>query len=212
MAGRLPKSKKNKPIDPINKAVADEWMETIGKEYDTIKNACRINSLKKGREWNEDVFQNTIVLCYDSICRNNLRDRTSQGCRNYLFNAYNMNIIHEKITPYNSRKVEDEAILNNHNPPDDCEAQEKVRMQLYNDFATLKILELAEANCDTTSFYCFRLKHLLPKMSYRKLVQITNIKNAKARVKSVIDWIKENVTESELIDEYEKTIGDDLLI
>ena len=49
-------------------------------------------------------------------------------------------------------------------------------------------------------------------MSYRKLVQITNIKNAKARVKSVIDWIKENVTESELIEEYEKTIGDDLLI
>ena len=49
MAGRLPKSKKNKPIDPKNKAAADEWMEVIGKEYDTIKNACRINSLKKGR-------------------------------------------------------------------------------------------------------------------------------------------------------------------
>ena len=97
MAGRLPKSEKNKPIDPNNKAVADEWMAVIGKEYETIKNACRVNSLKKGREWNEDVFQNTIVLCYDSICRNNLRDRTSQGCRNYLFNAYNMNIIHENI-------------------------------------------------------------------------------------------------------------------
>ena len=67
MAGRLPKSEKNKPIDPKNKAVADEWMKVIGNEYDIIKNACRVNSLKKGREWNEDVFQNTIVLCYDSI-------------------------------------------------------------------------------------------------------------------------------------------------
>lgn len=212
MAGRLSKEAKNRPIDPQKRAVADEWMALIGREYDTIKEACRVNSLKQGREWNEDVFSDSIILCYECICRNGLKDRTSQGSRNYLFNAYKTNIIHEKVIPYNSRKVDDEYFINNYDPLDECEAQTKSKTQLYNDFATLRLLELAEANCDSLSFYCFRLKHLLPKMSYNKLIKLTNIKNAKARVKSVTEWIKENVTEAELIEEFEKTIGDDFEI
>lgn len=209
MAGRLSKEAKNAPIDPEKRAVADEWMTLIGNEYEKIKEACRINSLKQGREWNEDVFSDSIVLCYDCICRNGLKDRTSQGSRNYLFNAYKTNIIHDKVTPYNSRKVDDDEIVSNYDPLDEGDCEEKVRNQLYNDFATLKILELAEANCDGLSFYCFRLKHLLPKISYNKLVKLTNIKNAKARVKSVTEWLKLNVTEAELIEEFDKTIGDD---
>ena len=209
MAGRLRKEDKLKPPTPEHQADADLFMKTIGKNYEELKVGYRANQLKSNKPWSEDVFQDTILLCYETIQRRGIRDKTDQGIRNYFFNSLKMNTLHEKVAPFNTRRVDDENIINNHNPPDECEAHEKARMQLYNDFATLKILELAEANCDTTSFYCFRLKHLLPKMSYRKLVQITNIKNAKARVKSVIDWVKENVTESELIEEYEKTIGDD---
>lgn len=202
--GRLSKEAKNAPIDPNKRATAHKWMETIGREYDTIKDACRINSLKKGRDWNEDVFQDTIVLCFESICRNGLKDTSSQGCRSYLFSAYNMNLIHEAVLPYNSRKVDDEELVNNYDPLDDREGEKKVMEQLYNDFAVIRILELAEANCDPLSFYCYRLKFLMDKMPYQKLVKITKIKSAKARVKSVIEWIKENVTEEELRKEFEE--------
>ena len=202
--GRLSKEEKAKPISPENQADADLFMETIGREYDTIKDACRINSLKKGREWNEDVFQDTIVLCFESICRNGLKDTSSQGCRSYLFSAYNMNLIHEAVLPYNSRKVDDEELVNNYDPLDEREGEQKVKEQLFNDFAVVRILELAEANCDPLSFYCYRLKFLMDKMPYQKLVKITKIKSAKARVKSVIEWIKANVTEEELRKEFEE--------
>ena len=202
--GRLSKEEKAKPISPENQADADLFMETIGREYDTIKDACRINSLKKGREWNEDVFQDTIVLCFESICRNGLKDTSSQGCRSYLFSAYNMNLIHEAVLPYNSRKVDDEELVNNYDPLDEREGEQKVKEQLFNDFAVVRILELAEANCDPLSFYCYRLKFLMDKMPYQKLCKITKIKSAKARVKSVIEWIKGNVTEEELRKEFEE--------
>lgn len=204
MAGRLSKEKKNQPIDPQKQAVADEWMKTIGEHYEDIKEGCRINTLKHNKDWSEDVFGDSIVLCYESICRNGLKDRSVQGCKNYLFNAYRTNIIHEKVIPFNARRVDDETIIDNYDPLDECEGEQKVKEQLYNDFASLQLLELAETNCDSLSFYCFRLKHLLPKMSYAKLVKLTKIKNAKARCKSVIDWLKENVTEEELRKEFEE--------
>lgn len=202
--GRLSKEAKNTPIDPNKRATADIWMETIGREYDTIKDACRINSLKKGRDWNEDVFQDTIVLCFESICRNGLKDTSSQGCRSYLFSAYNMNLIHEAVIPYNSRKVDDEELVNNYDPLDERDGEQKLKEQLFNDFAVMRLLEMAECNVDSLSFYCFRLKNLLPKISYQKLVRLTKIKNAKARCKSVADWLKENVTEEELRKEFEE--------
>lgn len=64
MAGRLSKADKLKPPTPENQEAADKWMETIGQVYEEIKSGCKANTLKKKREWNEDVFEDTIVLCY----------------------------------------------------------------------------------------------------------------------------------------------------
>lgn len=202
--GRLSKEEKAKPISPENQADADLFMETIGKNYEALKVGCRANQLKANKPWSEDVFQDTVVLCYETIQRRGIRDKSDQGIRNYFFSAFKMNVLHEAVLPYNSRKVEDEDLVNNYDPMDEREGEQKVKEQLFNDFASLQLLELAETNCDSLSFYCFRLKHLLPKMSYAKLVKLTKIKNAKARCKSVIDWLKENVTEEELRAEFEE--------
>lgn len=202
--GRLSKEEKAKPISPENQADADLFMETIGKNYETLKVGCRANQLKVNKPWSEDVFQDTVVLCYETIQRRGIRDKSDQGIRNYFFNAFKMNVLHEAVLPYNSRKVEDEELVNNYDPLDERDGEQKVKEQLYNDFAVVRILELAEANCDPLSFYCYRLKFLMDKMPYQKLVKITKIKSAKARVKSVIEWIKENVTEEELRKEFEE--------
>lgn len=202
--GRLSKEEKAKPISPENQADADLFMETIGKNYEALKVGCRANQLKSNKPWSEDAFQDTVVLCYEAIQRRGIRDKSDQGIRNYFFNAFKMNVLHETVLPYNSRKVDDEELVNNYDPLDERECEQKVKEQLYNDFAVVRILELAEANCDPLSFYCYRLKFLMDKMPYQKLVKITKIKSAKARVKSVIEWIKENVTEEELRKEFEE--------
>lgn len=202
--GRLSKEEKAKPISPENQADADLFMETIGKNYETLKVGCRANQLKANKPWSEDAFQDTVVLCYETIQRRGIRDKSDQGIRNYFFNALKMNVLHEAVLPYNSRKVDDEELVNNYDQLDERECEQKVKEQLFNDFAVVRILELAEANCDPLSFYCYRLKFLMDKMPYQRLVNITKIKSAKARVKSVIEWIKENVTEEELRKEFEE--------
>ena len=202
--GRLSKEEKAKPISPENQADADLFMETIGKNYEALKVGCRANQLKANKPWSEDAFQDTVVLCYETIQRRGIRDKSDQGIRNYFFNAFRMNVLHEAVLPYNSRKVDDEEFVNNYDPLDERECEQKVKEQLFNDFAVVRILELAEANCDPLSFYCYRLKFLMDKMPYQRLVTITKIKSAKARVKSVIEWIKENVTEEELRKEFEE--------
>ena len=202
--GRLSKEEKAKPISPENQADADLFMQTIGNNYEALKVGCRANQLKANKPWSEDAFQDTVVLCYEAIQRRGIRDKSDQGIRNYFFNAFKMNVLHEAVLPYNSRKVDDEELVNNYDPLDEREGEQKVKEQLFNDFAVVRILELAEANCDPLSFYCYRLKFLMDKMPYHKLAQITKIKSAKARVKSVIEWIKENVTEEELRKEFEE--------
>ena len=202
--GRLSKEEKAKPISPENQADADLFMETIGKNYEALKVGCRANQLKANKPWSEDAFQDTVVLCYETIQRRGIRDKSDQGIRNYFFNAFRMNVLHEAVLPYNSRRVDDEEFVNNYDPLDERECEQKVKEQLFNDFAVVRILELAEANCDPLSFYCYRLKFLMDKMPYQRLVTITKIKSAKARVKSVIEWIKENVTEEELRKEFEE--------
>ena len=202
--GRLSKEEKAKPISPENQADADLFMATIGKNYEALKVGCRANQLKANKPWSEDAFQDTVVLCYETIQRRGIRDKSDQGIRNYFFNALKMNVLHEAVLPYNSRKVDDEDLVNNYDPLDERECEQKVKEQLFNDFAVVRILELAEANCDPLSFYCYRLKFLMDKMPYQRLVNITKIKSAKARVKSVIEWIKENVTEEELRKEFEE--------
>ena len=202
--GRLSKEEKAKPISPENQADADLFMATIGKNYEALKVGCRANQLKSNKPWSEDAFQDTVVLCYETIQRRGIRDKSDQGIRNYFFNALKMNVLHEAVLPYNSRKVDDEELVNNYDPLDERDGEQKVKEQLFNDFAVVRILELAEANCDPLSFYCYRLKFLMAKMPYQRLVNITKIKSAKARVKSVIEWIKENVTEEELRKEFEE--------
>lgn len=207
MAGRLRKQDKLKPPTPENQADADMFMKVVGEHYEELKTGCRANQLKANKPWSEDVFQDTVVLCYETIQRRGLRDKSNQGIRNYFFNSLKMNALHEKTIPYNSRRTDDEDFLTTYDKEDDNEAERKLREQLFNDYATYYILNVAEKNCDPLSFYCFRLKYLIPKLSYRKLIAITNIKNAKARVKSVIDFIKEGVTEEEILKEFDKKFG-----
>lgn len=191
---------KNKPaITEENQTAADLFIETIGKCYNDYKNQFD----KYG--YPEDTINTTIVYCYEAMQRNGLKDKTEQGIKNYFYRAYNTNVrCHHD--PYSQRKddnqepIKDELISET--------AEEKYNRQLFNDYTALYILKAAEQQFDKVSFWCFRIKHLVPKTSYEKLRQITGVKDCKRRVVKINKWLRENITKDEIRESFQEDFPD----
>ena len=203
MAGRL--SKKEKEKEPQYTDVADKWLQYIG----TIYEEYRMKYFKMANDLNynvnEDVLNDTILACYNSIARNNLSDTTEQGMRNYLFRAFKVNL--NAISNYDKRKdvVDDLSALAEQYENQGEATYHKIKKQLFEDYALIYILEQVENNFDTITFNVFRLKTMLEKCTYQKLRDITKVRDCKKRVVKVMKWIRENITKQEILTNFKKT-------
>lgn len=204
--GRISDDEKNKPIDPVKKEHADYWIKYIDSIYEEYKIKFRTLCYKEKKEFNEDVYSNTILQCYQSICRNDLKDLTQQGMRNYFFNSFKMNIVRNNIyacevnRDYNCNLNDAyEEYLNNHE-----NLSNKVKNQMLNDFTVMYILNAIEQNFDMVSFFCFRIKHLIPNVSYNSLKNITKINDCKRRVVEINKWCKDKINKDEIYIEFIK--------
>lgn len=195
MAGRL--SKKEKEKEPQYKDVADKWLQYIG----TIYEEYRKKYFKMANDLNynvkEDMLNDTIIACYNSIARNNLSDTSEQGMRNYLFRAFKINL--NAVSNYDKRKgvVDDLSALAEQYENQGEATYTKIKKQLFEDFSLIYILEQVENNFDTLTFNVFRLKAMLP-CTYQRLREITKVRDAKKRVVRVMKWIRENITRQEI--------------
>ena len=195
MAGRL--SKKEKEKEPQYKDVADRWLQYIG----TIYEEYRMKYFKMANDLNynvnEDMLNDTILACYNSIARNNLSDTTEQGMRNYLFRAFKVNL--NAISNYDKRKdvVDDLTALAEQYETQGEATYNKIKKQLFDDYSLIYILEQVENNFDTITFHCFRLKTMLP-CTYQRLREITKVKDCKKRVVKVNKWLRENMTRQDI--------------
>ena len=202
MAGRL--SKKEKEKEPQYKDVADRWLQYIG----TIYEEYRKKYFKMANDLNynvkEDMLNDTILSCYNSIARNNLSDTTEQGMRNYLFRAFKTNL--NATSSYDKRKdiVDDLTALAEQYENQRETTYNKIKKQLLEDYSLIYILEQVENNFDTISFYCYRLKTMLP-CTYQRLREITKIKDCKKRVVNVMKWVRNNITKKEILTNFNKT-------
>lgn len=206
MAGRLSEIEKSKPIDPVKKDVADRWLNYINSIYVEYKNKFEqyCNSVKK--KFEEDVYSETIINCYDSICRNGLKDLSEQGMKNYLFQSFKMNVVRNTTYARQTKRTynvdiseaHEEFLLKNEPLP------LKIKKQMLNDFTVTYILFQVENNFDIISFFCFRLKHLIPKMTYQRLRDITNINDCKRRVTTINKWVRDNIDKQEVYKEFIK--------
>ena len=202
MAGRLSKTEKEK--EPKYKDVADKWLQYIG----TIYEEYRMKYFKMANDLNynvnEDMLNDTILACYNSIARNNLSDTTEQGMRNYLFRAFKVNL--NAISNYDKRKdvVDDLTALAEQYEFQGEATYTKIKKQLFDDYSLIYILEQVENNFDTITFHCFRLKTMLP-CTYQRLREITKVKDCKKRVVKVNKWLRENMTR---LDIYNAFIAD----
>ena len=204
MAGRLSKTEKEK--EPQYTDVADRWLQYIG----TIYEEYRMKYFKMANDLNynnvnEDMLNDTILACYNSIARNNLSDTTEQGMRNYLFRAFKINL--NAVSNYDKRKdiVDDLTALAEQYENQGETTYNKIKKQLFEDYALIYILEQVENNFDTITFNVFRLKTMIEKCTYQRLRDITKVRDCKKRVVKVMKWIRENITEKEILTNFKKT-------
>ena len=74
----------------------DKFMHYINDHYNHLKykyiNFCR----EKGYQWDEDIFQDTILKCHDAINKKGkLQDTTDYGIESYFFISFKMNLKRE---------------------------------------------------------------------------------------------------------------------
>lgn len=202
MAGRLSKTEKEK--EPQYKDVADKWLQYIGTIYEEYRMKYFKMANNLNYNVNEDMFNDTIIACYNSIARNNLSDTTEKGMRNYLFRAFKVNL--NAKSSYDKRKdvVDDLSALAEQYENQGETTYNKIKKQLFDDYSLIYILEQVENNFDTITFNVFRLKTMLEKCTYQKLRDITKVRDCKKRVVKVMKWLRENITEKEILTNFKK--------
>lgn len=193
----------------LYKIVADKWMEVISVRYQEIKEGFIMECRKTMTDFDEDIFHSTILNCYNTIKLKGLTDLTEQGMKNYLFRSFKMNTKREALYMRNARRDNnisgvDAMSVYERNGLEDETTEEKVRKQLLDDYSVVYILNMVENNFDMISFYCFRLKWLIPKMTYQRLREITKVKDCKKRCIDIMKWLKENVNKEDILTEFEK--------
>lgn len=183
----------------------DTFINYINDHYDALKwkyfNFCK----EKHLEFDPDIFQDTILKCYDTIKKKGkMNDTSNHGIESYFFLAFRNNTRLEKV--YSRNKKRDRNI-NSDNINDLYELyyndnnitpKQKLVKDLFCDFACLYIMLQVEQNFDSEHFYLFKLKALTKGMTFKKLQETTNIKSSRKKVLDVFHWIKENITKEDI--------------
>lgn len=193
----------------------DLFINYINDHYSELKNKYFKFCQEKDYDWSEDVFQDTILKCYQTIEKvGKLKDTSSYGIESYFFKSFKNNTLLEKVYcrnknrdyNINSDNINElyEVWYNNHNST----AREKLINDLYKDFATLYIMLQVENNFDSEHFYLFRVKVLTPDMTFKKLAEQTKVKASRKKVIDVMHWVKENVTKEQINKAFNEIYGD----
>ena len=192
----------------------DKFLKHINDNYKLLKNRYRKFCKEKDYDWDEDVYSDTILKCYEAIQRKGkLADTTPQGIENYFFRSFKQNIQREKQYCRVSKRdlnIKSDDINQlyedwyNYNKDS---STSKVKSDLFKDFAVLYIMSVAEDNFDNEHFYLFKLKMLCPDMTYKKLQEKTHCSGCRQKVVNVKNWVRDNVSKKEITDAFQRIYG-----
>ena len=190
------------------------FINYINDHYDELYYKYRQFCKEKNYAWDEDIFQDTILKCYEAIERKGkLDDTTNQGIENYFFISFKMNIKREgqyarnqkRDLNYSSEKISSAyEEWYNANKED---SRTKLINDLYKDFATLYIMTVVEENFENDYFYLFKLKQLCG-YTYKQLSEKTGIRGVRQKVLDVKSWLKNNLTKEEINKAFQAMYGD----
>lgn len=187
------------------------FINYINSHYEELYGRFKAFCLDKKYEFDEDIFQDTILKCYNLVQRKGLEDISNRGIENYFFMSFKQNLQREKQYARNQKRdgnVIDLSGAYSEYLETLLTQREKLKADLYKDYACLYLLSKAEEHFDSEHFYLFRLKVFDKSMTYQKLQQHTGIKGVRQKVIDVKNWLKHNVSQSEVRKEFEAIYGD----
>ena len=189
------------------------FIRYIGDNYERLINKYRKFAHLNNYKWDDDVYQDTILKCYERIKKQGgLADNTDKGIENYFFLSLRNNLKREGQYSRNKKRVVKEEgelkreygeYLENNTTP----IEEKIRSDLFKDFSTLYIMQKAEQNFDPESFHAFATKTLC-NLTYSQLQERTHIKGARTKCIDVKNWLTENISKEEITDAFNEQFGD----
>lgn len=193
---------------------ATKFINYINDHYDLLKNRYRRFCSEKHYDWDDDIFGDTIVKCYDAIERKGgLNDHTDQGIEDYFFRSFKQNLQREKQycrvakRDYNVTTDEVNQLYEDKYNRDNDSSLIKLKNDLYIDFATLYIMQRVEQEFDSEHFLLFRLKTLC-NLTYRQLQDKTRLRGVRQKFLTVKNWVKSNVSKQEVNDAFYQMYGD----
>lgn len=182
----------------------DLFINYISEHYDELKAKYKAFCGLNGYNWDEDIYSDTILKCYDAIAKKgHLNDTTSQGIENYMFISFKLNIKREgqyarnmkrdlNITSDNINGIYEEWYNDNNTT-----SRTKLLTDLWKDFSTLYIMNEVESNFPPEDFYLFKLKTLC-NMTYKEVQEKTNEKRIRQRIVDIKNWLKANVKKEDV--------------
>lgn len=192
----------------------DKFMHYINDHYNHLKykyiNFCREHNY----QWDEDIFQDTILKCHDAIeKKGKLNDTTDYGIESYFFISFKLNLKREGQYSRNAKRdfnvssddIEDlyEDYYNKNN----SSSAQKVYKDLFKDFSVLYIMTIVEDNFSPEEFYLFRIK-TLGNLTYKELQEKTKIKASRQKVINVKNFLKTNVKKEDIKKAFNTIYGD----
>lgn len=191
----------------------DRFINYISQHYDELRCKYRTFCQLNNYHWDWDIFQDSIVKCYDAIAKKGkLNDTTPQGMENYFFIAFKLNVKREgqyarnmkrdlNITSDNINEVYEQWYNENHTTD-----RVKLINDLFTDFSTLYIMRIVETNFPSEDFYLFKLKTLCG-MTYKQVQEKTQAKKVRQRVVDIKNWLKSNVKKNDVKDAFYECYG-----
>lgn len=182
----------------------DKFINYISEHYDELKAKYKAFCGLNNYQWDWDIFQDTIVKCYDAIAKKGrLLDTTPYGMESYFFIAFKLNVKREgqyarnqkrdhNITSDNINTIYEEWFNENNTT-----SRTKLLTDLWKDFSTLYIMNEVESNFPPEDFYLFKLKTLC-NMTYKQVQDKTNEKRIRQRIVDIKNWLKANVQKEDV--------------
>lgn len=194
-----------------NETQARKYLNLANDKYLDYLKKWRTHIQEKGYDWDEDVYSDTILKVYDNILKNGIKDDSEEGLSNYWFKSFIVNIKREKQYSrnlYRDMNVDASEELDKEYNGDD-ELKLKIRRHIYDDWLSVRLLQIVEQNFTSREFRCFRLYYIVPKMTYEKLRDLTKIKDCKKIVNTIKKWLIENTDKHQLDKEFSKWYDND---
>ena len=187
------------------KEQANKYLNWINENYNKQKNKLIAFCNDKNYQWDEDIFCDTYLKIYDKILKDGIKDDSDKGFDAYTFMSFKINTMREGEYARNQKRDLNVTNINEANERYKSSLltqEEKLKSDLYKDFATLYLMKKVESNFDNEHFYLFRLKTFDKNMTYQRLAEKTGIKGVRQKVVNVRNWLKANVTKKEIDDEF----------